>query len=169
MITSIYQASLVFSSQNFGAKKFDRIKKIILICEVYNVAMWLIQAVVTYLWGNMLVALYAPGQPEVIEMGIRKLSVLGYSYIVLGIMNIMSGVLRGMGASFMNMVTSIIGVCGIRIVWLFTVFKAFATFEVLFLCFPVSWFGTSILHTLMFIYVFKKEKRKALEIAGNDV
>ena len=65
-----------------------------------------------------------------------------------------------MGASFVNMVTSVIGVCGIRIVWILTVFSMFGSFESLFVCYPLSWFGTGCMHFLMFVILFKKDSVK---------
>ncbi len=159
MQNSLYQSSIVFASQNYGAKKFDRIKKTIFICMTYVVAFWIIQSIVTFFCGKMLIGLYAPNDLPVIEMGWRKFNVLGYTYGLLGLMNVMSGALRGMGASFVNMVTSIVGVCGIRILWIVTAFKAIGTFESLFYCYPLSWAGTLILHVIMFMVVFKREKR----------
>ena len=160
MANSIYQASIVFTSQNFGAKCFERIKKIVYICMTYAVVIWLLQSSVTFFFGEALITLYAPDNPDVIEMGWRKLGFIGYAYGLLGFMNILSGLLRGIGASWINMITSIVGVCGIRILWIMTAFKAIGTFESLFACYPLSWLGTSILHIIMFAYVFKKEKRK---------
>lgn len=160
MVNSLYQASIVFVSQNYGAKKFERIKKTILVCMTYVVFLGLIQSVITFFCGEFLIGLYAPNDPSVIEMGWRKLDILGYTYGLLGLMNIMSGALRGMGASFLNMIMSIVGVCGIRVLWIITAFKAIGTFESLFLCYPLSWAGTLILHTIMFSMVFRKEKSK---------
>lgn len=160
MMNSLYQASLVFSSQNFGAGKFDRIKKTVRICMSYVLALGLIQSVITFFGGRLLVSLYAPGDMAAIEMGVRKFNIIGYSYVFLGLMNVLSGALRGMGASFLNMVTSVVGVCGIRILWILTVFAAIGTFEALYLCYPLSWIGTGSLHFIMFLYVFRKEKRR---------
>ncbi len=159
MVNSLYQAAIVFVSQNFGAKKARRITKTISICAVYVLSLWVLQSIITFFAGNFLVSLYAPDDPATAEMAWRKLSILGYTYGILGLMNILSGALRGMGASFLNMVTSIIGVCGIRIVWILTAFKAIKTFESLFLCYPLSWFGTMLLHSIMFFFVFRKFRR----------
>ena len=159
-VGSIYQASIVFTSQNFGAKKFDRIKKIMYICFLYVGILWLIQSSVTYFFGATLLKLYIPNDPMAVEMGIIKLDILGYSYGLVGIMNVFSGALRGMGASILNMFTSIIGVCGIRMLWLITAFKVIGTYESLYLCYPLSWLGTLIMHGFMVAYTFKKEKRK---------
>ncbi len=158
MANGMYQSAIVFTSQNFGAKKFERIKNTIGVCVVYVFAIWAIQSTITFLFGKFLIGLYAPDDLAVIEMGVRKFGIMGYTYGVLAFMNVMSGVLRGMGASFINMMTSIVGVCGIRIIWILTAFKAIGTFESLFLCYPLSWLGTMIMHTIMFIVIFKKEK-----------
>ena len=160
MVNSLYQASLVFSSQNFGAKKFERIKNTIFICMTYVFCIGIIQSVITFFCSEFLIGLYAPDNPDVIEMGCRKMSVIGYCYGLLGFMNIMSGALRGMGASFSNMIMSIVGVCGIRILWIFTAFKVLGTFESLFLCYPLSWIGTIILHCIMFCIIFKRKKQE---------
>lgn len=158
MLNSLYQASMVFISQNFGARKFDRIKKIIYICMVYVACLWVIQILVSFLCGEFLIGLYAPNDLEVIDFGWRKLAIMGCTHGLLGMMNVMSGALRGMGASFFNMLTSIVGVCGIRILWIMTAFKVIGTYESLFVCYPLSWTGTLILHSIMFLIIFKKKK-----------
>lgn len=159
MVNSLYQASIVFVSQNYGAKKFNRIKKTIIVCMAYVACLWTIQSVVTTFVGKLLIGLYTR-DAAAIEMGWRKFSIIGYAYGLLGFMNIMSGALRGMGASFLNMIMSIVGVCGIRILWILTVFKSIGTFESLYACYPVSWGGTMILHCIMFVLVFRKAKRE---------
>ncbi len=159
MHNSVYQASLVFVSQNFGAKQFKRIQKTMLICAAYVAAIWAFQSMVTYFGAEMLIGLYTPNDPAAMEMGIRKMIILGYSYGLLGLLNVMNGALRGMGASFINMLMSIAGVCGIRILWILTAFRAIGSFESLFFCYPLSWIGTACLHFMMFLAVFKKAKK----------
>lgn len=163
MFTSLYQSSMVFTSQNFGAKKFERIKKTFEICLIYNLGIWLLQAILTFFCGDWLIGIYAKDDLAVMDFGWRKLNLLGYTYGLLGLMNILSGSLRGMGASLMNMIMSIAGVCGIRIIWILTAFRAIGTWEALYLCYPLSWSGTTLLYLAMFVYIFKKEKRKCLK------
>lgn len=158
MVNSLYQASIVFTSQNYGARKFNRIKSTIFICMTYVACLWAIQSVITFFCGKFLLSLYVPNDPAALEWGWRKFGILGYTYGILGLMNIMSGVLRGMGASIFNMIMSIVGVCGIRVLWILTAFRAIGTFESLFVCYPLSWTGTLLLHTLMFMFIFKRAK-----------
>ena len=164
MANSLYQGSVVFCSQNYGAKKFDRINKTIGICLAYALMVGVIQAIVTYFAGEFLLGFYIDvnKEPELMYWGMKRLSTLGYTYFLLGCMNIMTGGLRGMGASLLNMIVAIIGVCGIRIAWIYAGFPQFGTFESLLWCFPLSWFGTFLMHSAMFSYVFRKEKKKSL-------
>lgn len=162
MSSSIYQSSMVFSSQNYGAKEFGRIKKVLYVCVTYSFIFWALQALITLFFGEFLIGLYAPGNASVIKMGMEKFIILGYTYGLLCFVNILGGILRGMGASLLSMIASIGGVCGIRILWIYTVFKHIGTFKSLFYCYPISWFGTVILYTFLYIYVFKKEKRRLL-------
>ena len=160
MVNSMYQSAIVFSGQNYGAKQFERIKKIVYICMLYVAVLWALQSAVTFFFGEALITLYSPDEPAVVEMGMQKFGFIGYTYGLLGFMNVMSGALRGMGASLLNMVTSIAGVCGIRILWIMTAFRSIGTFRSLFFCYPLSWIGTCCMHIIMFIIVFKKEKKK---------
>lgn len=162
MVNSLYQSSIVFTSQNYGARKFDRIKNTIFICMTYVICLWGIQTALTFFCGKLLLGLYLPNDPAALEWGWRKFSILGYTYGILGFMNIMSGALRGMGASFFNMIMSIVGVCGIRVLWILTAFKEIGTFESLYACFPLSWAGTFVLHFIMFLFIFRKAKREYL-------
>ena len=163
-LNSLYQSAIVFTSQNYGAVKFDRIKKTILICVTYIMGLWAIQAAVTHFGGKFIIGLYTPDDPLAAQWAWRKLASIGYLFGIMGLMNVMSGALRGMGESFLNMVMSIVGVCGIRLVWLVTAFPYFGSFESLMACYPISWVGTLILHTIMVIFVYKRQKKKLCTI-----
>lgn len=161
----MYQSAIVFTSQNFGAKKFDRIKQTVRICITYIMMFWILEIAITHFLGEFLIGLYAPNDPDVVVWGLKKFRINGYFYGVAGVQSVMSGALRGMGASFMNMLTSIAGVCGIRILWVLTAFQAIRTFESLYWCYPLSWLGTFIMHFCMFLVVFHNCKKKnALEL-----
>ena len=168
MVNSFYQASVVFCSQNYGAKKFERIKKTIGICFVYLLALGAIQSLITYFAGETLLRLYvdANKEPEVLRWALEKFNLIGYTYVFLGFMNIMTGALRGMGRSIVNMIMAIIGVCGIRLLWIFFAFPQIGTFPGLFLCLPLSWIGTFFMHYTMFTIAYRKDKKKFM-LEGN--
>lgn len=156
VLNSLTHASLVFVSRNMGAKKYDRIKKSVVVCLIYACIIWAIEALITILAGKTLVGIYAPGDNEAIKMGTIRVMVVGLTYGLCGCMGVMSGALRGIGRSMVSMIISIAGVCGIRILWVLTVFKSMRTFESLFVSFPLSWLGTFLMEVVLFIYFFKK-------------
>ncbi len=152
-LNTFYQSAVAFVSQNMGAGNYKRIKKIVGVCLFYVLVVWAIEALITILFAEKLISIYAPGDHEAIIMGVKKLTMVGTTYGLCGMMEVMSGALRGLGYSMISMIVSIIGVCGIRIVWVMTAFKAIGTFESLVVSLPLSWIGTFILHSLFFLYV----------------
>ena len=71
-------------------------------------------------------------------------------------MDVFSGMLRGMGCAIAPFSVSILGVCGVRIVWLLTVFAQFRTLEMLYLSYPVTWVVTASCHCICYIFLKKK-------------
>jgi len=155
-VSAFYQVTVAFTSQNVGAGQYQRIKKLIAWCFLDVTVIWLIEASAVLLFKETLIGLYAPGDLDALSWGVKRLIYVGCFYGLLGYMNIMSGVLRGMGYSFTCMISSICGVCGIRIVWVLTVFERYKTFEMLFVCFPLSWLGTTVFHCIMYKISMKR-------------
>ena len=82
-------------------------------------------------------------------------------YFFCGIMDVTTGSLRGMGTSLVPMVISVLGVCGIRIGWIYTIFKEIHTLECLFVSYPVSWAITFLFQIGAFVIIYKSKKKKA--------
>lgn len=164
LLNAFFNTSIVFVSHNMGAKKYDRIKKVIGCCLTYVSIIWAAEIVLTLVAGETLVSWYAPGNTEAIRMGVIKLNIIGCTYGLCGCMNVMSGALRGMGYSFSSMIISIAGVCGIRILWVLTVFEMVKDFGVLYLSYPLSWIGTFLIHTTFFFVAIRRlNKKKRLQ------
>lgn len=157
---SIYQAAMTFVGQAVGAQKYDRIRFITLTCVATVTVVGLVFGGLTTLFGEELLAIFSPGNPEVIRIGMIRLRYMCLPYFLCGIMEVGSGVLRGLGKSMTSMIIAISGVCGIRLVWIFTVFASFRTLEILFLSYPATWIITSIAHyTLAFLAVRKFQRQ----------
>jgi len=109
-----------------------------------------------YYFGHPLVSIYAPGEEDVIRQGIIRLGYVACPYALCGIMDTMVGSLRGLGYSIGPMIVSLIGACGLRIVWIFTIFQMDRTPENLYISYPISWVVTGAVHILFFLYARKK-------------
>ncbi len=154
-MNSLHQTSLSFTSQNFGAHKLDRIKRVLILCEVYVIILGLVMGVGVYLLGHQLLGIYS-SDPEVISSGMIRLACICAPYFLCGMMDVAVGSLRGMGYSVMPMIVSLIGACGLRVVWIFTVFRMHQTLTTLYLSYPITWAITATTHLICFSVLYRK-------------
>lgn len=158
-MNSFHQTAMSFTSQNLGAGKIKRINRVLLLCLSMVTFVGLFMGWAAYLLGEPLLHIYS-SQGEVIRYGIMRMSVICTTYCLCGIMDVFVGALRGMGYSFMPMVVSLLGACGFRILWIFTIFQWHRSLLNLYISYPVSWLITGAVHALCYIIV----KRKHLKV-----
>ena len=162
-MNAFYQASISFVGQNYGAGKKNRVLKVALICETLVILVGLVLGNGAYLGGNVLLRLYSP-KAEVIAYGVRRLAIICVYYCLCGMMDVMVGVLRGMGHSLLPMFVSLTGACLFRIVWIMTIFQQIRTLECLYWSYPFSWAVTFAFHLLCFIIIFFTTRWKENEV-----
>lgn len=165
-MNSVYQAALTFTGQNMGAKKYNRIHKVTFTGVVIVGAIGLVMGVGAYLLAEPLLAIYLPDDPEAIPYGVTRMFFVCLPYFLCGVMEIFTGSQRGMGMSVTPMITSLVGTCLFRIVWLFTVFAKVKTLEVLFVSYPLSWIITGLAH--MTFYLVHKKKHYPNELSSTE-
>ncbi len=156
---SVTQATISFTGQNFGAGKIDRIKKVFIYSCIISMAVGGILSALTLIFAVPLSRIYTNSK-EVIDFAVLRLTYICPTYILCALMDVTVGALRGMGKSVTSMLSCILGVCGIRITWVLTVFKLFPTLPVLYTSYPVSWIGTSAILVIAFIMSFNKLKKQ---------
>lgn len=162
-MNAVYQTSLSFTSQNMGAKQYDRVKKIFWTCVGVVIVVGLVLGVGAWLLGDKLLRLYTD-EPEVIKYGVERLGVVSATYFLCGIMDTMVGGLRGMGYSITPMIISLTAVCILRMIWIATIFQSIHTPVILYLSYPVSWTVAAIGNYVNYLYAMKKlDKMKAEE------
>ena len=137
-MNTFHQAVTCFCGQNIGARKPRRILASIKACMVWAVIFGLALGTLSCVFGAQLLSFYSP-EPDVIAAGVERLYVVCSCYFLCGMMDVMTGSLRGIGYSILPMVVSILGACVFRIVWVVTIFAAKPTMQVLMLSYPVSW------------------------------
>lgn len=149
------QTVISFAGQNYGARKYRNIGKVLLICQALVTALGLVFGNLAYLGSGLLLRIYS-SDAEVIRYGILRLSVICTTYCLCGMMDVMVGVLRGMGYSVMPMLVSLTGACLFRVVWIFTIFRNVHTLWCLYVSYPISWFLTFSVHVICFVIVYRK-------------
>lgn len=152
---SLTQAALSFTGQNYGAKKYDRINKVLADCLLLVTIVGIVMGCGAYLAGRPLLSIYT-SNPEVIDYGMVRLLMLCVPYCTCGIMNVLVGAMRGLGSSITPMVVSIFGVCVLRVVWIYTVFAMFPGWDILFLSYPVTWVVTALIEVVCFFLIKKR-------------
>ena len=157
-MNAVYQTALSFTSQNIGAKKYDRIDRVLLECLGLVSFIGLVLGVGAYVFGTFLLGIYTP-EAEVIKYGLYRLQIVCVTYFTCGIMDVFSGCIRGLGYSVMPMLVSLTGACLLRVVWVLTIFQAFHTQLVLYISYPVSWVVTSCVHFICYIFICKRNLR----------
>ncbi len=157
-------ACMAFVSQNYGAGKIDRIKKVFWQAVFLTFGLVTVFGVIFVLLSEYLLRIMT-NDPEVIEYAKIRLTVLGLTYGLCGVMECFSYSMRAMGKSITAMIISLIGVCGFRLLWLNTVFIYFPTKEVLYLAWTISWAVSIIMYSCFYFPLIKKvEKNMPLKI-----
>lgn len=158
-MNSLHQTCISFTGQNYGARQYKRMGRILLICLGCVIVVGVVMGNGVYLAGDVLLKLYSPDE-EVIQYGVLRLLYICTTYALCGMMDVMVGAIRGMGYGVMPMLVSLTGACLFRVVWIMTVFRAYHSLEVLYVSYPISWALTSAVHLLCFFIVYRRVLRQ---------
>lgn len=161
-MNAFHQAAVSFTSQNMGAGKKERIGKILITAEGCVLLTGLVFGWVMYGFGRPLLHIYSPSD-AVIEAGMVRMAIILLPYALCGMMDVVVGVLRGMGYSFGPMIISLIGACGLRLVWIATIFQIPSLHKIstVYLSYPITWAITLLAQLCLYLYANKKLKGTA--------
>ncbi len=151
-VSGVADTSINFTGQNVGAGKYKRVRRVCAICSVLSVVISLGLGAVLFFFGDKLLSIYN-SDPEVIACGLNRTRLIGLSYWVFALMNVFAGCLRGMGRSFLPMVTSLLGVCVFRIIYIYTIFEMSPNLLTLYAVYPASWAVAMILNMICYLIV----------------
>ncbi len=161
-MNSFYQTTLNFVGQNVGAGNIKRLPQVVKTNIITMFSITSVLGVLAFAFARQLLGIYIADDPVAIQAGISRMTFVSLPYFVCGIMEICAGFVRGMGRSITAMLTSVFGVCGVRIVWIYTIFRIpqFHSLESLYIAYLISWVACTIGHTIFGINTYKKLKRK---------
>ena len=167
ILNAFHQTALNYIGQNAGARKYDRVKRVLTICLISVCIVGISVSTVAYLAGPTLLSFYIPDSAEAIQWGMVRLTFLCIPYFLCGLMDVSTGALRGMGASLAPMIISVLGVCGIRISWISTIFQMpqFHTPQCLYASYTVSWIATFTCQMIAFFLIYRKRTKTSQETA----
>ena len=153
-MNAFYQAAISFTSQNMGAGKKERVRKIAISAQILVILTGLILGLTALFSGRWLLRIYT-NNPEVIEAGMKRMIVITTTYFLCGMMDVMVGIMRGLGYSIIPMIVSLVGACGLRLIWIATVFQIpqYHNVTTVYVAYPISWAITFTIHVITYIVI----------------
>ena len=160
VVNSFGQACTTFVSQNFGAGKLDRCRRTIRICLVQDLIVGTAWSLSLLAMGRPFLGLFNP-DPNIAAIGLLRLRPILIFETVNAVLEVFAGAMRGFGYSMVPAVMSLFGVCGLRILWVFTVFRLNPDFRVLMRVYPVSWTITALAVFLAYLRLIRRLDRSS--------
>ena len=163
-MNSFHQTAVNFIGQNVGAKQYGRVKKIVWICLGCVLVTGAAMGTLICGFGEQLLSIYITDSAEAVAWGLVRMGIIARFYFLCGVMDVSTGALRGLGASVSPMVISVLGVCGVRIGWIATIFQIprFHTPQCLYSSYIFSWTLTFLIQMYAFMKIYKKQTRNLL-------
>lgn len=164
-LDAIYQAVVCFTGQNFGRRLYKRILKAQIWGQIIVYTAGFAMCLLAVIYAEQLVSLFAD-KPAEIAAGVDRMNMIALSVFIYASSNVAVATIRGLGYSLTPMTTSLICVCGARMVWIFTVFRleAFHNVRGLYAAFPVSYVLSLVVQVVCLIFVFRNAKKRFPEI-----
>lgn len=159
IVDAFSQAATSFVGQNYGAGNFKRCQKVTRISMALGAAAAIILAAVIIIFPRFFLGLYTD-DAQVISLGVTRLIIIGSTVFINVINTTLSGTLRVYGYTILPVVFTIICVCGIRILWIYTAFAAVGTYSMLCWAYPISWLICDIAIGIVYLIYIKKVKAK---------
>ena len=167
-MNAFYHAGLCFTSQNIGARKYDRLTRIAVSCIICVIAFGSTLSALAFTFRIPLLSLYISSSDSnldaVLAAGMTRMKYVCIPYFICGMMDVASGLLRGLGKAWTPLIISTVGACVIRIVWIFTIFPLSRTLDNLFISYPISWAITVTAHFTA-IYLTRRKMRQTAEVS----
>lgn len=157
-MNTFQQAITCFAGQNIGARKPSRVITSMKVCMFWAVLFGTVLGLLSCVFGRQLLSLYS-ADAQVIAAGLERLYIVCGPYFLCGIMDVMTGVLRGIGYSLLPMIVSLLGACAFRVLWVMTIFRAAPSMGCLMASYPVSWTLTFVVLCVIFERLWSRLRR----------
>ena len=160
-LAAFHQAAMSFTSQCYGARKPERFGKIAWCGSFLVITVGFVMGVAVTYFGRPLLSIYG-AEEAVIEWGMVRMKIMATTCFLGSVGNIFVFGLRAMGNSMFPMLMSILCICVFRVFWIYTVFAAWPTEEILYYSYPISWILATVVHLISFLVYKRKVTRRML-------
>ena len=159
-LTSFVNAATTFVSKNVGAGKIERVNKIVFTTISMTAVLGIVLGLGSFALSDPIMSIFIKDNPVAVQYGYDRLKITFPIYFLAGIMGVLPGAVRGLGYSTAPSLIAIFGACGIRIVWIYTIFKMYPSLTTLYLVHPITWVITSVALTINYIICYKLVKKR---------
>ena len=153
--TAFGQAAATFTSQNYGGRNIKRCRKIFTICLLLGLAFAVLLCGVMTLFRYPLSGLFTSSAEEIQHACDRIMTILLFQPLCT-FYEIPAWTMRGLGYSTLPAIETMLGICAVRIIWIYTVFRYFNTLSSLFIVFPITWIITAAAVNITFAVMWRK-------------
>ncbi|MBR5271324.1 MAG: MATE family efflux transporter [Clostridia bacterium] len=159
-MNAFYQAVLTSVGQNYGAAKKKRINKSIYTTIACVVVVGIALGAIVLPFSKQLLGIYIADSPRALDFGVQRMVIICSTYFLCGIMEVLTGALRGLGASNAAMINSLFGACGFRLFWVLVLVPMYRNIQFLYLVLPISWVVVIIMHLAVLAVVKPRAIKK---------
>ena len=166
IVNSFHQTALNFTGQNMGARQHKRVIKILRAGMFSAFAVGTFCGLLSLTIARPLLSIFITDSVRAMEIALMRITTITVFYGLCGIMEVISGTIRGIGSSVAPMIITIFGVCGLRVFWVFAIFSIpqFHSLQSLFISYPISWALTGIAQTIAFSIIWKRKMKNRFRI-----
>lgn len=151
MVSGAFAVAITtFVGQNFGAQKYDRVRKSVRVCMTMSLGVMAALSGALLLFARFLFGVFS-GDPVVIEEGLRIMLYITPFYVLYMPVEVLSGAMRGVGDSLRPMIITCLGTCVLRVFWVLVVVGHWHTVPMLSLAYPVTWAVTATIFTVYYL------------------
>lgn len=156
MVNSAFGIAVTtFVGQNFGAGKYDRMKKCVRIGIGMALVTSLIFTFIFFVAGRPLFHLFTADE-AVIDIGMQMLHLIAPSYFLFVFIELLSGALRGTGDVVIPMIMTCGGICLLRVLWIIFIVPLKPGLDTIIFSYPVTWFITAVLFIVYYLWKSRK-------------
>ena len=162
VLNSFGQACTTITGQNYGARKFDRCRKTLKLCLIEGIVIEGMMVLFLLLFGKNMIAIFRPDNPELVEIGYIRVMFITTAHLFSLFYDVISGYLRGYGISLTPALLTMFCICGTRIIWIYTVFAQYQSFQSIMIVYPVS-LGLNSLAMMILLFIRRPAKKLSLK------
>ena len=144
IVNAFGQVCTTFVSQNYGARNLARCRQVLKWCLIQDIIIGVACGVLVYVCAVPILSIFN-SDAAVIAYGIIRIKYVGCLEVVESLIDVFSGAMRGYGSSLIPALITLAGICGTRVIWVYTVFEWKPSFESLMMVFPISWSVSAVI------------------------